>query len=229
MTTCRVEVSHELPSAARESPSVVVVIHITVDHAVATADDVDQLTSPDDRWRPVEGPQMSEFNAQSSAFTNHDVGSTPHLADVELTEEPAATTRMRRAESRRRVSTSTSRNGWCTLTVVAAAAVIGAVAWTSQPSANLTAALAATAPHLVEDHVTGLFGPGAATTASTRRCRWARFDLAFSGLPGAGTGTVHRHAGTHAIVAAPGPHTQTLYYRDCPGTGRTYRWRTSTG
>jgi hypothetical protein len=230
MTTCRVEASHELPAAARESPSIVVVIHITVDHPVAEADDVAEFTSPDDsRWRPVTSPGDSEFNAQRSAFTDPDVGTNRHLAEIDLTHEPVAVTRTRRAESRRRVSTSRSRNGWCALTVVAAAAIIGAAAWMSHPSASLTAALGATARHPVEDHANGLSGLVAATTAPTSRCRWARFDLADSGVPGAGTGAVHRHAGTHAIVPAPGPRTQTLYDRDCPGASRTYRWRPSTG
>jgi hypothetical protein len=112
---------------------------------------------------------------------------------------------------------------------VATAAVIGVAAWISDPSANLTAALAATNRNPVEEHATGLIGPDAARPAPTRHCRWARFDLADSGVPGAGTGAVHRHARTHAIVAAAGPRTQTLYYRDCPGTRRAYWWRASTG
>jgi hypothetical protein len=230
MTTCRVEASHELPAAAGESPSIAVVIHITVDHPAAEADDVDEFTSPDDRrWRPVTGTHDGELDAQPSAFTDPDVGTTRHLAEVDLTHEPAAVTRTRRPGSSRRLSTSRSRSGWCTLTVVAVAAVIGAAAWISHLSANQTAALAATAGQPVDDHPTGLSGPDAATPAATSRCGWARFDLADSGVPGAGTGAVHRHAGTHAIVAAPGPHTQTLYYRDCPGASRTYRWRASTG
>src|SRR5262245_46965772 len=166
MTNCRVELSHDLPLAARESPSIVVVIHISVDHLVAKTDEVAQFRSPDDnRWRPVTSPRDSEFDAQPSRFTDSDVGPTRHHAEVELTDEPAAVTRTRSSGGHRRVSTSRSRNGWCTLTVVAAAAVIGAAVWIPYPAAHLTGALAAAARQPLAEHAAGLSGPGATTSA----------------------------------------------------------------
>jgi hypothetical protein len=97
------------------------------------------------------------------------------------------------------------------------AAVVGAAAWAADPSPTLTAALAPISPAAL----------ASVSTAPTTKCGWDRFDLADSGVPGAGSGAVHRDTRTHAILARPGPHTQTLYHRQCPGHPPIYKWRAS--
>jgi hypothetical protein len=69
--------------------------------------------------------------------------------------------------------------------------------------------------------------PSATGTSSSRpRCTFEPFDIATSGVPGAGTGIVRRDATTKelAVDAPAGQNTETLYRRTCAGSAPDYVW-----
>lgn len=62
--------------------------------------------------------------------------------------------------------------------------------------------------------------------SSAPRCSYDQFDIATSGIPGAGTGIVRRDAATHeTLVDVPSSQsTETLYRRTCSGQAPDYVW-----